>query len=145
MTATTRDPEPVLADPTPVPTVVIADDDERIRRALAELIEDHGRLALVGSAADGTLAAELCRRWRPALAVVDVMMPAGGVDAVTEIRRVAPETLVVVYTARSDRRTHRRLLEAGAERVLLKGGQADLADELLAVIDGRGDAIVSPT
>lgn len=141
--STTTAPEPV-----PVATVVIADDDEGIRRALAELIDDHVGLTLVGSAADGAVAAELCRHWRPDVAVVDVMMPEGGVAAVSEIRRVAPGTRVVVYTARSDRRTHRQLLAAGAELVLVKGGHADLADELVDVAGRgrRGDdgTIVSP-
>lgn len=116
-----------------IPTVVIADDDSRVRTALSELIVAHPDLALGGTAASGSDAAELCARHRPTIAVVDVMMPGGGRDAILAIRAVSPTTLIVVYTARSDRRTTERMLEAGAERVLVKGGGADFADELVGV------------
>ena len=115
------------------PTVVIADDDPGVRKALGELIVAHPELSLVGAADSGPSAAELCAHHRPAVAVVDVMMPGGGREAILAIRDASPNTLVVVYTARSDRRTAERMLEAGAQLVLVKGGGADIASELLGV------------
>lgn len=111
-------------------TVVLADDDGRVRDALTDLLDDHPRLQVVGSAESGTAAAALCMTLHPNLAIVDVMMEAGGVEAVTAIHRVSPETLVVAYTARRDRRTHERLLAGGAAAVFIKGALIDLAGSL---------------
>ncbi len=116
-----------------ISTVVVADDDEPVRRALADLIADHPRLQLVGMAASGGEATELCRRHRPHLAVVDVMMPGGGVDAIETIRGASPATSVVVYTAQSNRRIRRQLLRAGAADVIVKGGERELDDVLVRV------------
>lgn len=116
-----------------IPSVVIADDDPGVRQALSELIVAHPDLTLAGAADSGQAAAVLCERHRPTVAVVDVMMPGGGSEAIAAIREVSPLTLVVVYTARSDRRTAERMLEAGAELVIVKGGGADVATELVGV------------
>lgn len=117
-------------------TVVIADDDDHVREALGQLISSHERLVLLGSADSGDGAADLCAKHQPTLAVVDVMMPQGGAVAIAAIRRVTPATKVVVYTARSDRRTQRRMTEAGAVSVLIKGGGLDVVEELVRVGDG---------
>ena len=115
--------------------VVIADDDESIRESLRGLLSDQGLLNVAGEAADGLAAAELCRRIRPALAVVDVMMPSGGCVAVAAIRAASPSTIVVGYTAQADRRTCARLIEAGATAVFAKGGSVDLVNELVALVE----------
>jgi DNA-binding NarL/FixJ family response regulator len=116
-----------------IPTVVIADDDPGVRQALSELIVAHPDLELAGVADSGPAAVTLCELRRPTVAVVDVMMPGGGREAIAGIRGVSPNTLVVVYTARSDRRTAERMIEAGAELVLVKGGGRDVATELIGV------------
>ncbi len=117
-----------------ISTVVIADDDEPVRRALADLVAEHPRLRLVGIAASGGEATELCRRHHPHLAVVDLMMPGGGVDAIEAIRAASPATAVVVYTAQSNRRTRHHLLHAGAADVIVKGGERELDEALVRVV-----------
>jgi DNA-binding NarL/FixJ family response regulator len=110
--------------------VVIADDDPRVREALTDLCNDHPCLTVVGTADNGRAAASLCQQLQPELAVVDVMMPVGGVEAVLAILAVAPTTTVAAYTARGDRRTRERILEAGAADVFTKGADLDLAGAL---------------
>src|SRR3954452_23173594 len=83
-------------------TVLVADDDPQVRSALGDLIGRRGNLHLVASVADGTAAGERAAVLRPAVAVVDVRMPAGGVEAVRLIKDGSPETAVVVYTAFAD-------------------------------------------
>ncbi|MDH4278248.1 MAG: response regulator [Acidimicrobiia bacterium] len=114
-------------------TVVVADDDDRVREALNDLINDNPRLRVVGTASSGTGAAALCSMHQPHLAVVDVMMPTGGAEAIKAISQVSPLTLVVVYTVRRDRRTRERLAEAGAAAVFTKGALRNLGDALVAL------------
>lgn len=110
--------------------VVVADNDHHIRAALSDIIHDHPRLHLLGTAADGMEAAELCGRHDAHLAVIDVRMPYGGVHAVDLIKAASPTTVIAAYTTLSDRRTRQRLLDAGATAVFHKGRGDDLGDAL---------------
>lgn len=110
--------------------IVIADDDDEVRAALEGLLGDHPGLCVLGVAADGQQAADLCGRHRPSLAVVDVRMPYGDTTAIGAIQASSPDTVIVVYTALADRRTRERLLTAGACKVVVKGSGCDLASEL---------------
>ncbi len=112
--------------------LVLADDDERVVDALADLLGDHPGFRVVGIAADGDVAATLCAQTHAQLAVLDVMMPCGGIDGLVAVTTASPETAVAFYTAKSDRRTRERLLGAGAVAVFAKGGSIDLATELYA-------------
>lgn len=112
--------------------VVVADDDDRVLSALADMLGDHPGFTIVGTARSGADAAALCVQCGAQLAILDVMMPSGGVDALAAISSCSPRTAVVFYTARSDRCTRERLLEAGAVAVFAKGGPIDLVVELYA-------------
>jgi len=120
-------------------SVVLADDDDKVRAALAGLIEDHASFALVGAVADGLAAADLCRSTTPDLVLVDVMMPTGGSDAAVAIHAVSPSTVVCAYTARGDRRTRDQLLAGGIEAVFVKGRSEDLAGRLFDLMSRRND------
>lgn len=114
--------------------VVIADNDHNVRRALVDLINDHPRLHLVGEAMDGLEAAALCAKHKVHVALVDVRMPHGGVEAVTAIKAACDDTIVAGYTTLADRRTRERLLDAGAAAVFAKGGGLDLGDEIVNLV-----------
>ena len=129
---------------TSAPTVVIADDDQRVRDALGALIVAHPGMDLAGSVESGFDAAALCERVRPTIAVVDVMMPGGGREAILASREVSPATSIMVYTARSDRRTRERMLEAGAVAVVVKGGGRDITSEIELVV-ARGTVVPRET
>ena len=132
------------AKATAVFRVVIADDDDQVREGLAALIDDHPQLEVVGQAANGVAAAELCAEHHPELAVVDVMMSGGGEMGPLAISYASPETVVVAYTARSDRRTRARLLAAGAAEVFVKGGGSDLAAEFFELAQRAGATTPEP-
>lgn len=126
-------------------SVVIVDDDPGIRSALSDLVTAHPDLSLAGVGDSGPAATELCERFHPTVAVVDVMMPGGGRDAVRSIHRVSPPTLVVVYTARSDRRTRQQMLDAGATLVITKGDGRDITAEIVGIARLAHEAAQAPT
>ncbi|GID30523.1 response regulator transcription factor [Paractinoplanes brasiliensis] len=67
--------------------LLLADDEDLIRGALAALLELEPDLSVVGQAATSTAAVEMAVRHRPDLAVLDLEMPPGdGLDAAAEIR-----------------------------------------------------------
>ena len=112
--------------------VVLADDDQRVLSALADMLGDHPGFTVVGLGMTGIDAARLCAESHAHLAVLDVMMPSGGIEGLLAVAAQSPQTAVAFYTAKSDRRTRERLLEAGAVAVFAKGGPIDLAAELYA-------------
>jgi DNA-binding NarL/FixJ family response regulator len=106
--------------------VVLADDHGVIRDGLGRLIAGLDDVQLVGAAADGREAVELCRRLAPDVVLMDLDMPVlDGIGATREIVAERPETRVIALTAFSDRRRITGALEAGACGYLLKDVDAD--------------------
>jgi DNA-binding NtrC family response regulator len=97
--------------------VLIADDDESVRRLLAAFFEktyaDRGYIVeLVG---DGAGAIEAVRRAAPALVLLDIEMPGmDGVTALHEIRRLQPRVPVIMVTGNESRTTAAHVMQLGA-------------------------------
>ena len=102
--------------------VLIADDEPRLRGALADLIASEEAMQLVGSAGDAEEAIALAEAIRPDVAIVDVKMPAGGGPrAARGIMHASPDTRVIALSAHEDRETVLEMLRAGAVSYLVKG------------------------
>jgi len=98
--------------------VLVADDDEAVRNALARVLEDEG-FRVVGLAADGAEAVELAQTLTPDAVVLDVRMPrVGGIEAA---RRIGPRIRVVMLSAYDDPALQREAADAGASCFLVKG------------------------
>jgi EAL domain-containing protein (putative c-di-GMP-specific phosphodiesterase class I)/CheY-like chemotaxis protein len=106
--------------------VLIADDEPRLRGALADLIASEDTMRLVGSAGDAEEAIALAEAIRPDVAIVDVKMPAGGGPrAARGIMEASPDTRVIALSAHEDRETVLEMLRAGAVSYLVKGTAPD--------------------
>jgi EAL domain-containing protein (putative c-di-GMP-specific phosphodiesterase class I)/CheY-like chemotaxis protein len=106
--------------------VLIADDEPRLRGALADLIASEETMRLVGSAGDAEEAIALAEVIRPDVAIVDVKMPAGGGPrAARGIMEASPDTRVIALSAHEDRETVLEMLRAGAVSYLVKGTAPD--------------------
>lgn len=67
-------------------TVLLADANEEFRGLLRETIEKTEGFTVVGSTGDGAEALQLMDRYRPALAVLDVVLP--GLDGFALLRQL---------------------------------------------------------
>jgi CheY-like chemotaxis protein len=102
-------------------TVLVADDDDRVRYLLA-LTLTRGALWAV-EAADGDEALALARRARPALAVLNLQMPGPGGLEVCRRLRADPATAampVVIVTGAYAPAVLARAAEARADAVVAK-------------------------
>lgn len=118
--------------------VLLADDEELIRVAVAALLGLEPDLEVVAQAADGRAAVELARAHRPDVAVVDLRMPSlDGIEVATELARVLPSCAVVILTGQGRPAQLPRALAAGAKGFLPKGSPGGaLADVIRRVHAG---------
>ncbi len=128
---------------TPPIRIVIADDHVLVRQGIRAFLETHADLEIVGEAdaADGAVA--MCAEVRPDVALVDLVMPGGGIDATRRIRETSPVTRVVLLTSFEDAQQIVAAVRAGALSCLLKDVDADaLADALRKA--AHGEAVLHP-
>jgi DNA-binding NarL/FixJ family response regulator len=107
------------AERRPPITVVLVDDEQLIRVALAHALSSSG-LELVGEAATGEDAIELVVDVRPDVVLMDLQLPGmSGVQAIQQLGLLAPASRVLVLT-RSERNRVVEAIIAGASGYRLK-------------------------
>ncbi|MEU5722069.1 response regulator transcription factor [Micromonospora sp. NPDC047738] len=118
--------------------VLLADDEELIRLALAALLGLEPDIEVVAHAADGRAAVTAALAHRPDVAVLDLQMPPpGGIQAAAELARVLPACAVVILTGHGRPAQLRPALAAGARGFLPKGAPGGaLADVIRRVHSG---------
>lgn len=118
--------------------VLIADDEDMIRTALAALLRLEPDLDVVAECASGAEALAAAERARPDVCVLDLEMPGiDGIDTAARLARtVATRCLVVTRHARPG--VLRRALRAGVDGFLPKSRPAqDVAEVIRLVAAGR--------
>ena len=101
--------------------VLLADDHAMFRSGVAAMIEASPGLSVVGHAAGGWDAVRLAAALRPDVVVMDLAMPdLDGIAATQRIAAEVPAVRVVCLTGRSDERTIRQAISAGAVGVVSK-------------------------
>jgi DNA-binding NarL/FixJ family response regulator len=116
----------------PVARVLLCDDCAPIRELVRLVLELEG-IEVVGEAGDGGAAIEEAGRWQPDVVLLDLSMPAmDGLEALPEIRRVAPGSKVVVLSGFDNPGLVARALELGAVRYVEKGGPPE---EIVAAVE----------
>ena len=124
--------------------LLIADDHAVVRTGLRHLVATFDDVELVGAAADGEEAVELCARNAPDVVLMDLEMPEiDGIEATRRIVEAHPAVAVVVLTSFSDREQIIRALDAGAVGYLLKDAEPDELERAIRAA-ARGEAPLDP-
>ncbi len=113
--------------------VMIADDDQEMRRSTRLMMTyvDHARVVAI--AQDGREALDLARQYQPHVALMDVNMPQmDGLSAIEVLTRENPDMICIVISAERQTATLQEAMRVGARGYLIK---PFTVDQLQAALD----------
>ncbi|MBC8466322.1 MAG: response regulator transcription factor [Desulfobacteraceae bacterium] len=126
-------------------TVFLADDHTIVRQGLAKLLEGEPNLRVVGEAENGREAVEKVEELKPDIVLMDIAMPMlNGIEATRQIRKVCPQTKVIILSMHSHDRYISELFGLGASGYLLKSSTGtDIIKAIHAAL--KGETYLSPS
>lgn len=130
-------------------TVVIADDEEELRKAIIERVDWEGAgFNVIGDAENGIEALEAVERLEPDLLITDVKMPLmTGLELANNVRKIRPSTQMVILSGYDDFEYAREAIQYNILSYLLKPISAqELTQSLFEIkekMDERFDKIRS--
>ena len=128
----------------PKTRIVIADDHPLLREALTQVFSSQKDMEVVGEASNGEEAIKLASQFKPDILVMDIMMPKfDGLEASRQIKKITPNTAILILTAYDDDNYVLGLLEAGAAGYLMKSAKGqDLVKAVRAI--QAGESVLHP-
>ena len=120
------------------PRVLLCDDISSLR-LLLRLELDLAEIEVIAEAENGREAIEMAEAHQPDVIVLDVQMPImGGLDALPEIRRVSPESRVIVLSSMDGSEVSPRAIELGASAYFDKETSPGTIAQ--AILDNEADS-----
>ncbi|AUW46666.1 response regulator [Rhizobium leguminosarum] len=118
-------------------TIAIADDPPLFREGVSRSLSDIDDFVVVGEGASADDAAMLAASHRPDVLLLDLSMPGGGIDAISEILARSPQTKVLMLTASEEVESLVAALRRGAAGYVVKDvGSRGLAEAIRMVAGG---------
>jgi DNA-binding NarL/FixJ family response regulator len=112
--------------------VLICDDNEPMRALLRVVVELRPSLRVVGEAVDGHDAIREATRLQPDVILLDLAMPRRtGLEVLPELRRIAPEARIIVFSGFSTASVAEGAIDLGAVRFLTKGGDPEAINDAI--------------
>lgn len=120
-------------------TIVLADDEVLLRRALASLLPLEGDITVLAEAVDGAEAVRATLAHRPDVLVIDLEMPGvDGLAAVAEIRRTLPDQVILMLTRHARPGVLRNALRLGVQGFVSKSADPTHITSVVAALhEGR--------
>jgi two-component system, NarL family, nitrate/nitrite response regulator NarL len=124
--------------------VVVADDHPLFREGVVAALQSADDIVVVGEGSNAEDAFRLVREELPDVALLDVTMPGGGLQAAARIATACPATRIVMLTVSEDEDDLLTAMKSGASGYVLKGVSAR---ELTGVVRSvnAGEVYVAPS
>ena len=125
--------------------VLLVDDEQLIRSGLAILLEMYEEIEIVGQAANGQEAIDVCATEEVDVVLMDIRMPeTNGIEGTKQIKEKHPHIHVLILTTFQDMEYIAQAMKVGASGYLLKDSNEEtiyegikLAHKNNLVIDGK--------
>ncbi|MFC9603654.1 response regulator [Streptomyces niveus] len=118
-------------------SVVLADDEALLRKALAALLTLEDGITVVAEAHDGESAVRATLRHRPDVLVIDLEMPGvDGLGAVEQIRRERPDQVVLMLTRHARPGVLRKALRLGIQGFVSKSAEPAHITSVISTLHG---------
>ena len=125
--------------------LVIVDDQELMRTGFRMILDAEADFDIVGEAADGDAARQVCRAAKPDVVLMDIRMPGvDGIEATTRLVAEMPECRVLILTTFDLDEYVFAAVRAGASGFLLKDTPADQLVDAVRVV-AAGEALLAPS
>ena len=130
--------------PTPTKRVLLVDDNAVVRFFVRQLFESQPEFEISGEAENGSDAVEKAEKLKPALIILDLIMPVmNGLDAAPLLKKLLPDTMIILFTQQEGSEVERLAQAAGIDAVVSKSQAASelvlKAQALLASIEQEHD------
>jgi two-component system, chemotaxis family, chemotaxis protein CheY len=104
-----------------MPTLLIVDDSDDVRRFLRKLVSETPHWTACGFAENGVEAVAMAQQFSPDVVILDLSMPVlDGLRAAPQILKVNPNTAIVLYTMHYTKQLEQDARAVGIKRVLSK-------------------------
>lgn len=126
--------------------VLVADDQDLVRRGFQVILNSYDNLEVVGLARDGEEAVELAQQLKPDVVLMDIRMPRkNGIEATRDIvnNPLLRKTHVLVLTTFDTDEYVYDALAAGASGFLLKDVDPDEIADAIRIV-AQGEALIQP-
>ncbi|GAB3286273.1 response regulator transcription factor [Kineosporia babensis] len=118
-------------------TVVLADDEALLRKAMAALLPMEGDVTVLAEAEDGQDAVRATLQHRPDVLVIDLEMPnVDGLGAVTQIRQELPGQVILMLTRHARPGVLRKALKLGVQGFVSKSAEPAHIAQVIAALHG---------
>jgi DNA-binding NarL/FixJ family response regulator len=120
-------------------TIFLADDHQIVRHGLRAILAKEPGFEIVGEAAEALETIRQVARLKPAVLVLDLMMPGvNGLEVTRQVRHSCPNTRVVILSMHSNEAYVIEAVRAGATGYVLKeAGGADLVKAIRQAAQGE--------
>ncbi len=119
--------------------ILIADDHEVVREGTRALLQREGDLIVCGTACNGLEAVAKATELQPDILILDLTMPEmDGVEVVRQLRRSAPQTRILVFSALQSENVIEELFRNGIKAYIGKGDDSQrLIEAVRSLIAGK--------
>ena len=101
--------------------ILVADDQEAVRKRVVATLASHPGFEIVAEAADGQEAIQRSKETRPELLILDITMPEmNGLDAARKIRTILPESPIIILSVHKSRQLMEEARKIGVKGYVTK-------------------------
>lgn len=121
--------------------IAIADDNERMLRLLADIVESDEELSVVGTARDGEEAYQVIREKEPDVVLLDIVMPKldglGVLERINRDRTLKKHPVFIMISAIGQERITENAFDLGADYYIMKPFDNDMVINRIKKVKNR--------